>query len=334
MHATNLQIQLAARPVGFPKLSDFKTAEAPIPQPSDGEVLLETMWLSVDPYMRGRMSDAKSYAEPVKLGEVMVGGTICRVVESKSEKLKAGDIVSAFTGWQRYAVAPAKQLMKIDPALGPVQVYLGAAGMPGLTAYFGLLDVCAPKAGETVVVSGAAGAVGSIVGQIAKIKGCRVVGIAGTDDKVKWLVEELGFDAAYNYKGVDNHLAELRELCPEGIDCYFDNVGGSITDAVMIHMNVHARIAICGQISQYNLEKPEMGPRMLGMLIVKRANVQGLLVTDYMPRFAEGIKDLAGWIKEGKLKYEETVVNGLENAPQAFLDMLNGANTGKMLVKL
>ncbi len=334
MHPSNLQVQLAARPVGFPKLSDFKTAETAIPQPGDGEVLLEAMWLSVDPYMRGRMSDAKSYAEPVKLGDVMVGGTICRVVESKSEKFKAGDIVSAFTGWQRYAVTPAKQLMKVDPAIGPAQVYLGAAGMPGLTAYFGLLDVCAPKAGETVVVSGAAGAVGSIVGQIAKIKGCRVVGIAGTDDKVKWLVEELGFDAAYNYKGVTNHLEKLRELCPDGIDCYFDNVGGAITDAVMIHMNVHARVAICGQISQYNLEKPEMGPRMLSMLIVKRAKVQGLLVTDFMPRFAEGVKDLAGWIKEGKLKYEETVVNGLENAPQAFLDMLNGANTGKMLVKL
>ncbi len=334
MHATNLQIQLAARPVGFPKLSDFKAAETPIPQPAEGEVLLETMWLSVDPYMRGRMSDAKSYAEPVKLGEVMVGGTICRVVESKSEKLKVGDVISGFTGWQRYAVAPAKLLMKVDPALGTVQVYLGAAGMPGLTAYFGLLDVCAPKAGETVVVSGAAGAVGSVVGQIAKIKGCRVVGIAGTDEKVKWLVDELGFDAAYNYKREANNLAKLRELCPSGIDCYFDNVGGVITDAVMIHMNVHARIAICGQISQYNLEKPEMGPRMLSMLIVKRAKVQGLLVTDYMPRFGEGIKDLAGWIKEGKLKYEETIVNGLENAPQAFLDMLNGGNTGKMLVKV
>lgn len=332
MHATNLQIQLAARPVGFPKLSDFKAAETPIPQPTEGEVLLETMWLSVDPYMRGRMSDAKSYAEPVKLGEVMVGGTICRVVESKSEKLKVGDVISGFTGWQRYAVAPAKLLMKVDPALGPVQVYLGAAGMPGLTAYFGLLDVCAPKAGETVVVSGAAGAVGSVVGQIAKIKGCRAVGIAGTDEKVKWLVDELGFDAAYNYKREANNLAKLRELCPSGIDCYFDNVGGVITDAVMIHMNVHARIAICGQISQYNLEKPEMGPRMLSMLIVKRAKVQGLLVTDYMPRFAEGIKDLSGWIKEGKVKYEETIVNGLENAPQAFLDMLNGGNTGKMLV--
>ena len=334
MSSPNLQIRLAARPVGFPKLSDFQIVEQPAPIPGDGELLLETMWLSVDPYMRGRMSDAKSYAEPVKLGDVMVGGTIARVVESKAEGFQAGDIVAAFSGWQRYSIALPKQLRKLDPKLGSVSASLGILGMPGLTAYFGLLDVCDPKAGETVVVSGAAGAVGSIVGQIAKIKGCRVVGIAGTDDKVKWLVDELGFDAAYNYKTTPNHLAKLRELCPKGIDVYFDNVGGDITDAAMIHMNVYARVAICGQISQYNLEKPEMGPRMLGMLIVKRAKVQGLLVTDYMARWEEGTKQLGAWLSEGKLKYEETIVDGLEKAPDAFLAMLRGENTGKMLVRV
>ncbi len=334
MHLTNLQIQLAARPIGFPKLTDFQAVETANPVPAEGELLLETLWLSVDPYMRGRMSDAKSYAEPVKLGEVMVGGTVNRVVESKADGFKAGDIVAGFSGWQRYAIANPKQLRKLDPTLAPISTALGVVGMPGLTAYFGLLDVCDPKAGETVVVSGAAGAVGSIVGQIAKIKGCRVVGIAGTNDKVKWLVEEMGFDAAYNYKDTPNHLAKLRQLCPNGIDVYFDNVGGVITDAAMIHMNVHARVAICGQISQYNLEQPEMGPRMLGMLIVKRAKVQGLLVTDYMARWGEGTKELGGWLKSGKLKYEETIVDGLEKAPEAFLAMLRGENTGKMLVRV
>ena len=334
MSLMNRQILLRARPVGFPEPSDFELVTTPAPSAGEGQVLLQTLWLSVDPYMRGRMSDAKSYAEPVKLGEVMVGGTVSRVISSNAEGLAVGDIVTGGSGWQEYAVANPKNLRKVDATLAPVSTALGVLGMPGLTAYFGLLDVCAPKAGETVVVSGAAGAVGSIVGQIAKLKGCRVVGIAGTDEKVAWLVDELGFDAAYNYKKESNHLGKLRELCPGGIDAYFDNVGGVITDAAMIHMNVHARVAICGQISQYNLAQPETGPRMLGILIVKRAKVQGLLVSDYMAQWGEGLKDLGQWVSEGKIKYEETITVGLDHAVDAFLGMLRGENTGKQLVRV
>ena len=334
MGTYNRQFTLAARPVGFPKESDFKLVETPLPEPGDGEVLLRTLWLSVDPYMRGRMSEAKSYAESVKIGEVMVGGTVTRVVRSNDARFQPGDIVSGYTGWQDYAVAKGATLRKIDPAAAPITTALGALGMVGLTAYFGLLDVCDPKPGETVVVSGAAGAVGSLVGQIAKIKGCRVVGIAGTEDKVRHLIDDLGFDAAYNYRQVQNHVAKIRELCPGGVDVYFDNVGGQITDAVMLNMKVHARISICGQISLYNLEKPEMGPRYLPLLIVYRAKVQGFLVLDYAPRFEEGIRQMAIWLHEGKIKLRESIVEGLENAPKAFIGMLNGENTGKQLVKV
>jgi len=330
----NKQILLAARPVGFPKESDFNLVESPIPAPGDGEVLVRVVYLSVDPYMRGRMSDAPSYAAPVGIGEVMTGGTVSRVVESRNPKFQAGDYVDGQFGWQQYAVSSGKGLRKLDPALAPLSTALGVLGMPGLTAYFGLLDVCQPKAGETVVVSGAAGAVGSMVGQIARIQGCRTVGIAGGDDKIRWLVDELGFDAAFNYKTDTNYRAKLKELCPDGIDVYFDNVGGAITDAVISLINLRARISICGQISQYNNEKLEMGPRFLSQLLIKRSRVEGFLIMDYAARFREGLVAMAQWLGESKLKYREQFEDGIENAPRAFLSMLRGGNIGKQLVRV
>jgi NADPH-dependent curcumin reductase CurA len=280
------------------------------------------------------MSEAKSYAPPVQLGEVMVGGTVGRVEQSNDPNFRVGDIVTANTGWQDYGIAKGKDLRRIDPSLAPVTTALGVLGHIGLTAYFGLIDICHPEAGETVVVSGAAGAVGSIVGQIAKIIGCRVVGIAGTDAKVRCLVDTLGFDAAFNYKTTTDYRAKLKELCPNGVDVYFDNVGGAITDAVLFNLSVHARVSVCGQISQYNAEKPEMGPRTLGLLIVYRAKIEGFLVTDYGPHFGEALRQLTAWFRDGKLKYEETIEEGLENAPRAFIGMLQGRNLGKQLVKV
>ncbi len=331
---THKQIALASRPTGFPKEADFRMVEAAVPELQDGQILVRVIYLSLDPYMRGRMSAAQSYAAPVEVGELMTGGAVGRVEASRNPAFAVGEIVSGMFGWQQYAVSNGKGLFKVDPNLAPISTALGVLGMPGLTAYFGLLDIGKPKAGETVVVSGAAGAVGSYVGQIAKILGCRVVGIAGADEKIDYLVNELGFDAAFNYKTVTDYRAKLQELCPEGIDVYFDNVGGTITDAVFLTMNQGARIAICGQISQYNLEKPEMGPRLLFTLIVKRARVEGFLIFDYFARFPEGMEKLAQWLREGKLKYRETVAEGIENAPAAFIGMLQGRNTGKQLVKI
>jgi hypothetical protein len=306
----------------------------PMPAPAEGEVLLQGLYLSVDPYMRGRMRDAASYAAPMALGEVMTGGVAARVVESKSPKFKPGDIAAGQLGWQSYAVAAAAELRKVDPRLAPISTALGVLGMPGLTAYFGLLDLCDPKEGETLLVNGAAGAVGSLVGQIGKIRGCRVVGVAGSDEKVRHVVEDLGFDAAFNYKTAEKYSSKYRELCPDGIDCYFDNVGGPLTDAVFPQLNIGARISICGQISQYNNEQVETEPRWLFHLIVKRAKVQGFLVFDYASRYTEGLAQLAEWLRKGKIQYRETIADGLENAPGAFLAMMRGANIGKQLVKL
>jgi len=331
---TNKQITLAVRPAGFPKESDFRLVEAPVPTPGPGQFLVQSLYLSVDPYMRGRMTAAKSYAPPVELGGVMVGGVVGQVVESRHSRFAAGEIVEGYFGWQQYAVSDGAGVRKVDPSLAPISTALGVLGMPGLTAYFGLLEIGKPQPGETVVVSGAAGAVGSLVGQIAKIQGCHVVGIAGTDEKVRYVVEELGFDSAFNYKSARNYRAKLKTLCPQGIDVYFDNVGGAITDAVIPLLNVRARLVICGQISQYNLERPEMGPRWLWALIVKQARAEGFLVFQFADRFEEGIRQMAQWLKEGKLKYRENIIEGLENAPRAFIGMLKGENIGKQLVKV
>jgi NADPH:quinone reductase len=335
MSTMNRQILLAARPAGFPKDSDFKLVESPVPTPGDGQILVRSIYLSVDPYMRGRMNDVKSYAPPVQIDEVMGGGAVAKVVQSNNPAFKEGDIVEGMFGWQDHAVSDGQGVRKIDPTLAPISTALGVLGMPGLTAYFGLLEIGNPQPGETVVVSGAAGAVGSLVGQIAKIKGCRAVGIAGGDDKIAYLTDELGLDAAFNYKTESDYYRKLSELCPRGIDVYFDNVGGAITDAVFRLINTKARISICGQISQYNLEKPEMGPRLiLTMLLVRQARAEGFLVFQFANKYPEGLKQIAQWLKEGKLKYKEDIEQGIENTPAAFMAMLKGRNVGKQLVKV
>lgn len=334
MATVNRRITLASRPVGFPKVSDFHLVYSPLPSPAAGEVLVRSIYLSLDPYMRGRMSEADSYAPPVAIGEVMIGGAVAFVLESADPKFRVGDAVEGMLGWQEYAVVQGHELRRIDPSLAPISTALGVLGMPGLTAFFGLLDICDPQRGETVVVSGAAGAVGMLAGQIARIQGCRVVGVAGSEAKVSWLLDELGFDAALKYKTAMGFSAKLEELCPDGIDVYFDNVGGAVTDAVVRRINSRARISVCGQISQYNLEKPEVGPRWLGQLIVKQAKVQGFLVSGYAERFPEGLDQLARWLQQGKLKYREDVAQGIAAAPQAFIGMLQGKNQGKQLVQL
>jgi NADPH-dependent curcumin reductase CurA len=329
----NRQIKLAAKPVGMPKESDFRIEETAMPDPTDGQVLVKTTYLSVDPYMRGRITGVKTYADPVLPGDVMVGGVTGEVIKSNFAGLQTGDAVVGYWGWQNYAVVPGAGVQKLNPQMGPVSTALGILGMPGMTAYFGFLEICLPKAGETVVVSGAAGAVGSAVGQIAKIKGCHVAGIAGGDDKIDYITKELGFDGGFNYKTTTDYYGKLKELCPKGIDCYFDNVGGAITDAVLVLMNTFGRASICGQISQYNLEKPELGPRILGLVLVKQLKVEGFIVSRWAARWGEGAQQMAQWLKEGKLKYHEDIIQGFENTPKAFIEMLGGKNVGKMLVK-
>jgi len=330
----NRQITLASRPLGLPRVSDFQLTYSPMPSPGAGEVLVRSIYLSLDPYMRGRMSEADSYAPPMAIGEVMTGGVVARVVESLDPGLCAGDAVEGMLGWQEYAVVPGSALRKIDPRQAPISTALGVLGMPGLTAYFGLLDICDPQRGETVVVSGAAGAVGMVVGQLARIRGCRVVGIAGSDAKSAWLLDELGFDAAINHRSNGDLGEALERACPDGIDVYFDNVGGVVTDTVVQRINDHARISACGQISQYNLKQPELGPRWLGQLILRQARAEGFLIFSYAERFPEGLERLANWLKRGDLRYREDVAQGLEAAPQAFIGMLQGRNQGKQLVQL
>jgi NADPH:quinone reductase len=330
----NKQILLASRPSGLPDVNNFRLVDAETPQPKDGQVLIRNRYLSVDPYMRGRMNERKSYVPPFNLNEVITGGVVGDVIESHSPGFQPGDTVTGNLGWELYSVANANALRKVDPALAPVSTALGILGMPGLTAYFGLLDICQPKEGETVVVSGAAGAVGITVCQIAKIKGCRVVGIAGSDEKNRYLKDELQVDQTINYKSAGNMVQALKDAAPDGIDIYFDNVGGEISDAVMPLINKFARIAICGQISMYNLEKPEMGPRVQPYLLVKSALMKGFIVTDYAARFAEGVTQLAKWLAAGKLKYSESIVEGFENTPGAFLGLFSGENLGKQLVRI
>lgn len=334
MPRINRQITLAARPEGFPRDSDFELVERPVPAPGANELLVEVRYLSVDPYMRGRMNDRQSYADPIAIGDVMVGEAVGEVVESHHERFPTGSFVSGMFGWQEYAVSDGAGLRPLDPAVAPISTALHVLGMPGLTAYFGLFDVCDAKAGETVVVSAAAGAVGSTVGQLAKIHGCRVVGIAGSEEKIAFLTDELGFDGAFNYKTTDDYREAFKQLCPEGIDVYFDNVGGPLTDAAFTKLNQNARVGVCGQISMYNATESPQGPRLLWHLIVKRATVRGFLVFDFAAQYREAMSKLVGWYREGKLKYRERVVEGIENAPTAFMEMMQGANIGKQLVKV
>ncbi|MFV2070177.1 MAG: NADP-dependent oxidoreductase [Pirellulales bacterium] len=334
MPPINRQIQLAARPKGFPHETDFQLVAAPVPQPTEGQFLVESIYLSVDPYMRGRMNDVASYADPVDIGQVMVGECVGRVIESRHARFPKGSYVCGMFGWQEYAVSDGAGVRKLDPSLAPLSTAVHVLGMPGLTAYFGLMEVCRPQPGQTVVISAAAGAVGSAVGQLAKLAGCRVVGIAGSQEKIDWIIGELGFDAALNYKTSDNYCEDLKQLCPEGIDAYFDNVGGPITDAVFPLLSVGARIAICGQISQYNVDKPQQGPRLLWHLIIKRATVQGFLVFDFADQYRAALRQLGEWFQAGKLRYRERITDGIENAPRAFLELMQGANVGKQLVRL
>ena len=331
---THREVRLAARPVGFPKESDFRLVEAAVPEPSAGQFLVRAVYLSLDPYMRGRMSDARSYVPPVALGDVMEGGAVGEVVASSHPRFAAGDVVEGRLGWREYAVSDGKGVRKIDRAAGPISTALGVLGMPGLTAYFGLLEVGQPKAGETVVVSAAAGAVGGLVGQIAKLKGCRAVGLAGSDAKVAYLTEELGYDAGINYRTAPDLDAALRAACPEGVDVYFDNVGGRITEAVSRHVKTFARFAVCGLISQYNLTEPELAPRNERFVLVNRVRIQGFIVSDFAARYKEGLAQLTEWLRAGTLRYKEDVVDGLARAPAALIGLLQGQNFGKMLVRV
>jgi NADPH-dependent curcumin reductase len=333
----NHQIVLAARPEGEPRPDHFRIVESDLPKPADGQVLVKTLWLSLDPYMRGRMSAAKSYARPVEIGDVMVGHTVGEVVESRSAALKAGDAVAGYWGWQEYALADGKQLTKVDASKAPLSAAIGVLGMPGMTAYTGLLTIGQPKSGETVVVAAASGPVGSVVGQIAKIKGCRAVGIAGGADKCRYLIEELGFDAAIDRRAPDLR-EQLKQACPKGIDVYFENVGGEVFDAVLPLFNDFARVPVCGIIAHYNDTElppgPDKTPRLLRAILSKRLTMRGFIVWDFADQADAFRRDVGQWLKEGKIKYREDIVEGLEAAPQAFIGMLKGKNFGKLIVRV
>jgi NADPH-dependent curcumin reductase CurA len=326
---------LASRPIGEPKVSDFRLEEFPVPMPGVGEVLLRTLYLSLDPYMRGRMSDAPSYAAPVAIGGVMEGGAVAEVVASNHAKFASGDIVLGRTGWQTHLVSDGANFRKIDPALAPISTALGVLGMPGMTAYAGLLQVGQPKAGETLVVAAASGPVGSMVGQIAKIKGLRAIGIAGGPDKCRYVKDELGFDDCLDHRAPDL-AGRLAAACPNGIDIYFENVAGPVLQAVLPLLNVFARIPICGTIAYYNDTGPPPGPDRLPaiwrMILTKRLTVRGLLVTDFAPLHDDFLRDVSAWLREGRIKYREDVVEGFENAPRALIGLLRGENFGKLLV--
>lgn len=327
-------ITLDSRPVGKPQLSNFKFITEPMPQAGENEVLLKTLYVSVDPYLRGRMSDSKSYIPSFQLHEPVESGIIAEVIESNHPKFSKGDFVSGGLKWKEYQTSDGTGLSKVDAKAAPLSTYLGALGMTGLTAYMGLTEIGKPKAGETIVVSGAAGAVGSIVGQIGKILGCRVVGIAGTDEKTALLKSRFGFDEAINYKTTKSMKDAIKEACPDGVDIYFDNVGGEISDAVMLNVNRFARVAVCGAISLYNTTEVQKGMRLDTILVTKSVLMRGFIVSEFAAKAPEAIKQLTGWLKDEKLNYSETVVEGFKNIPEAFLDLFEGKNEGKMVVKI
>lgn len=333
MIVSSREIHLASRPEGAPLAEHFALIEREVGPPEEGQLLVKNLFMSVDPYMRGRMRDVKSYVPPFQVGEVMTGGAVGEVVASQLDGFAPGDLVLGMNGWREVYVSDGTGLRKVDPTLAPPSAYLGVLGMPGLTAYVGLLDLGEPKAGETVFVSGAAGAAGSLVGQIAKQKGCRVVGSAGSESKIRYLVDELGFDDAFNYKEGDlkDHLART---CPDGIDVYFDNVGGSMLEAALGRMNTFGRIPVCGMISQYNATEAVPGPNNMILLVSKRLKLQGFVITDHFDRMGAFFKEVGGWLAQGHITYKETIVEGIENAPDAFMGLFRGENLGKMLVKL
>lgn len=336
-NSTNRRIVLASRPVGAPVADNFRLETIEKPTPAEGEMLLRSVYLSLDPYMRGRMSDAKSYADPVAIDEVMVGGTVCQVEQSNNPEFEVGEWVLAFTGWQDYGISNGEGLIKMGKAPSHPSYALGVMGMPGFTAYMGLLDIGQPKAGETLVVAAATGAVGSMVGQIGKLKGCRVIGVAGGEEKCRYAKEQLGFDECIDHKAED-FAEQLAKACDKGIDIYFENVGGKVFDAVMPLLNTSARIPLCGLISQYNATELPSGPdrmsMLMGQLLVKRIKMQGFIIfDDYAHRYGEFAADMDQWLAEGKIHYREHLVEGLENAPQAFIGLLEGKNFGKLVVQ-
>jgi NADPH-dependent curcumin reductase CurA len=338
MSLKNRQVLLASRPTGEPTPENFRLVEAEIiPRPGPGQMLVRTLYLSLDPYMRGRMNAGPSYAKPVEVGEVMEGRAVAEVVESNLTGYKPGDLVLARTGWQEYALSDGKEARKVDPSLGPVTYALGVLGMPGLTAYTGLLTIGRPKPGETVVVAAASGAVGSLVGQIAKIKGCRAVGIAGGEKKCRYVKEELGFDAYLNHR--DPSFPErLKEACPSCIDVYFENVGGKVFDAVLPLLNNFARVPVCGLVAQYNQTEPPAGPdgvpALMMATLVKRLAFRGFIVWDFAEQFPQFLADMSGWLKQGKVKYREDITDGLENAPRELIGLLKGQNFGKKIIRV
>jgi hypothetical protein len=331
------RITLAAYPQGAPKDSDFSLAEDAVPSPGSGELLLRTIYLSLDPYMRGRMNPVKSYSPFVEVGETMVGGTVSEVLSSNAEGFAAGDLVVGYTGWQSHAIDNGKGLRKLDRDVAPISTALGILGMPGHTAYVGLLDIGRPQAGETVVVSAASGAVGSAVGQLARIKQCRIVGVAGAPEKCRYAVEELGFDACVSHLDADLP-AQLAQACPQGIDVYYDNVGGKVLAAAFDLLNVAARVPICGMISHYNDTGPPPGPdslpKFMRAVLTRRLTIQGFIIFDHQHRWKDFQDDMAGWIRDGRVKYREDFVDGLENAPGAFQGLLKGRNFGKLIVRV
>ncbi|HVI63126.1 MAG TPA: NADP-dependent oxidoreductase [Bradyrhizobium sp.] len=330
------RIVLASRPVGEPKPSDFRIEEIPVPAPGPGQVLLRTIWLSLDPYMRGRISDAASYAQPVPIGGVIEAGTVCEVIASNNPAFAKGDIVLARAGWQTHALSDGKGLAKIDPKLAPISTAVGVLGMPGMTAYTGLLDIGRPQPGETVVVAAASGAVGSAVGQIARIKGARAVGIAGGKDKCEFVKNELGFDHCVDHRDPDL-AARLKDACPKGIDVYFENVGGAVFDAVFPLLNPFARVPVCGLIAHYNdteAKPPKWAASLMRAILTKRLTFRGFIVSDFAARHADFLRDMSQWVREGKVKYREFVTEGLDTAPAAFMGLLKGANFGKQLVRV
>jgi NADPH-dependent curcumin reductase CurA len=330
----NREIHLKSRPVGMPTADNFELVTVPISEPGDGELLVKNIFMSVDPYMRGRMIDRKSYARPFQTGEAMTGGCVGQVIVSRNESFAVGDYVSSMLGWREYFLSNGRGLRKIDPTIAPIQTYLGTLGMTGMTAYIGLLDIGGLQENETVFVSAASGAVGAVACQIAKIKGCRVIGSAGSETKVKWLQESLGIDAAFNYKQVKSIGAAVRKHAPEGIDVYFENVGGDHLEAALAQMNDFGRIVCCGMISQYNATTPSPAPRNLTLVVMRRLTMKGYIVSDHMDRAPAFYADMGKWIATGQVKWEETIVDGLENAPEAFIGLFKGENFGKMLVRL
>ena len=331
---TYRRIVLKSRPPGEPSESDFALEEVPIPEIGPGQVLVRVLYLSLDPYMRGRMRDVASYAPPVGLGEVMTGGTVGQVVASNHPGLQVGDIVEDRLGWQEYGVGGGASMRKIDPSLAPISTANGILGMPGMTAYCGLFEVGMPKVGETVVVSAASGAVGQVVGQLARMAGCRVVGIAGGPTKCDFVRDELGFDACIDYKAAVDLGAALESACPDGIDVYFDNVGGPISDAVMLQLNMWARIVLCGAISQYNAAEPEMAPRLPAFFVGRKVTMRGFIVSDFAPKYEPARRIMGKLVREGQLKYREDIIDGLENAPRAFIGLLRGENFGKLQIRV